>query len=725
MTSVETLSELPLDTSSNLAISSLPSISVSFTDSLADSFADELDLDPNLSPEDQRAKLTDIFIRACSNGDVSKVKYLLETKKDSFDINGKDEDGSSGLIFAACFGWTDIVILLIEHSALVDDKDKHGWTPLLWACSNGHDEAARALIDGGASKDIKSNRGRSLKDLVQRTSSGKQMSKILEYEYKEPVTPSSPTASHSTLSMSDGDRASASWSDTSDTENYLLSPNPSRSSYVSRRSSTDSNFTALTVDELGLFEQDEESAEFLWDRCLPDQMFVFGEDHIDHILEIAIERIKPSRTANQRPIAANILFLCARYAHYWNTSDILTDFFKRAITRVIDVVAHTPEDLNIISYWIANCTQIIYYLKKDQGLVATTFQAQATLSELINELANLLIQDLQRRLLALIDDAILEHNGEDSRVRFENIFSSFSRRRSHLRRPKAPMAGSRPIKIRSSSLHSKQPYQVSPWTIKNLFHSTLLIMIHCCVHRSIIQQVFQQVFHFFSAHIFNRILSQKQYCCRSRAIQIRINLTPIEDWVRECPRYFRTDGSCNLLKQLRPVVHLTQLLQVITSIQDLDGFTETMMTLHSLRIPQVSAAMQNYKYEVGEPSFSEAVEIYVQKVVEDIEKAVKTGEEPDIPTFRSELSSTSSSSSASSGSQLAEHEHDNSLDPYMDPDYLLPFSVPAMTNPDDGWPGSLTPYIPNDIFELLDKKDENYSDPDYMNEMADRQCDEA
>merc|ERR1711981_836123 len=83
----------------------------------------------------------------------------------------------------------------------------------------------------------------------------------------------------------------------------------------------------LEVDlgNLGLDEQPEspddsdDSHEFIWDRCLPDQMFVFQEPELPRILDIVITHMTPSRSPSQKPVPANIIFLSARYAHYYQS----------------------------------------------------------------------------------------------------------------------------------------------------------------------------------------------------------------------------------------------------------------------------------------------------------------------------------------------------------------------------------------------------------------------
>ncbi len=77
---------------------------------------------------------------------------------------------------------------------------------------------------------------------------------------------------------------------------------------------------------------------FNWDSCQLDQMLVFDEKNLDHILSVAIETLQPSKEGLQKPVSANIIFLCARYAHYWNTPELLSGLFNKTICGIIDEV---------------------------------------------------------------------------------------------------------------------------------------------------------------------------------------------------------------------------------------------------------------------------------------------------------------------------------------------------------------------------------------------------
>jgi hypothetical protein len=128
-----------------------------------------------------------------------------------------------------------------------------GWTALLWALNNGHDEAAQALIEGGASLEVKSHKGRSARDLVKRLDSSRQAKILSHQQLEQPML--SPTSTSSSEQKKDvkgkGLQRSMSSlsvrSEGSDFDDY-------ESSFVAKSERSDGE-SRVSVDEYGLFEE--------------------------------------------------------------------------------------------------------------------------------------------------------------------------------------------------------------------------------------------------------------------------------------------------------------------------------------------------------------------------------------------------------------------------------------------------------------------------------------
>ena len=84
----------------------------------------------------------------------TKVMELLLAKK--ADVNLLDGDGFTPLHWAATFNKRDAVELLLANKANMNIKvEKYGWTPLRLAVIHGHMSAAKALLDGGSDPNVK------------------------------------------------------------------------------------------------------------------------------------------------------------------------------------------------------------------------------------------------------------------------------------------------------------------------------------------------------------------------------------------------------------------------------------------------------------------------------------------------------------------------------------------------------------------------------------------
>jgi len=93
------------------------------------------------------------FMLACLNGHLALAKNFIERDAD---VN---QPGWAPLHYAATGGNTEIVQLLLNHSAYIDASSPNGTTPLMMAARYGNFESVKLLMAEGADIHLKNQQG--------------------------------------------------------------------------------------------------------------------------------------------------------------------------------------------------------------------------------------------------------------------------------------------------------------------------------------------------------------------------------------------------------------------------------------------------------------------------------------------------------------------------------------------------------------------------------------
>lgn len=441
-------------------------------------------------------------------------------------------------------------------------------------------------------------------------------------------------------------------------------------------------------------------------------MFVFQESDLDRILDIIITNMTPQRSAAQKPVPANMIFLSARYAHYHASPDLLAKLLIMAMDKINDVVEYHQWDMTILAFWISNATLLLHYLKKDTGLVEATVQFQAQLAELINEIFILVVRDAERRLDKVLDPAMLDHETipgfED--ITFQNEWKIFKTKKKVREEP--PERRYRPPS-------PKQRAKPAPRNVTSLLSSTLFVLDLYDVHSVITAQIVAQLLYWIGAELFNRVMSNRKYLARTKAMQIRMNISVLEDWARtnnRQPEHYehgemQAHGETTIeaaRRHLAPVIQMLQWLQCFSSLgaDDLEALVDTLQQLKALTPQQLIHAANHYRAEVGEKGLPKSAMKYlvaIQKETEARREREKSNRKSlaasitspdrgsgnnsllDGPTtpIREESNKSANGGSNSGPPQtpgLEEDEDDAPENLLLDPALMLPFTLPSVTD---------------------------------------------
>ena len=352
-------------------------------------------------------------------------------------------------------------------------------------------------------------------------------------------------------------------------------------------------------------------------------MFVFQAEYLDQILDTIITNMVPQRSPSQKPVPANIIFLSARYAHYHASHDLLAVLLVRAMDKINDKVERCQWDMTVLAFWMSNATLLLHYLKKDPGLQEVSQEFQAQLSELIHEIFILIIRDAERRMDKVLDKAMLEHETipgfED--VHFANDWNIFKSKSK---------VQAEPMTIRPQpGMRKTLP---SPRNITSLLSSTLFVLDLYDVHSVIIAQILSQLFYWLGAELFNHVLTRRTYLARTKAMQIRMNISALEDWARNnnrSPEHYENgsliaSGEATIdaaRKHLTPIIQLLQWLQCFSSLgDDPEALENTLKQMTRLTPQQLLHSSSNYRCEVGEKGLPKPARKRIQAIQADAKK---------------------------------------------------------------------------------------------------------
>ncbi|KAF4584339.1 DIL and Ankyrin domain containing protein [Ophiocordyceps camponoti-floridani] len=696
--------------------------------------------DEKLSAAEKKDLLQKALSMAASNGDVAKVRRILSGKaKDYVDVNTPDEDGTPPLIYASCFGHESVVQALIQAGADVNRQDRNQWSALMWTMTNRHKGIAKLLLDNKASSDQKTSSGRTAFDFV-------------------------PPDSDMSYYLHNNGYNLGNAGVTDDFYNPGFSQDRFEEEMAEnemRRRLMMESARDLEVDlgNVGMDDQpepaeefEEDQQEFDWSRCLHDQMFVFQENELDRILDIIITKMTPQRSPSQKPVPANMIFLSARYAHYHSSPELLGRLLVSAMDCINDVVERSQWDMTILAFWLSNATLLLHYLKKDSGLLEATSEFQAQLAELINEIFILIVRDAERRLDKVLDAAMLDHETipgfED--ITFQNEWKLFKRKTTVREEP--PEKRFRPPS-------PKRRAKPAPRNVTSLLSSSLFVLDLYDVHSVITAQIVSQLLYWIGAELFNRIMSNRKYLARTKAMQIRMNISILEDWARTNNRQaehyeggeMRSSGDTTTeaaRRHLAPSIQLLQWLQCFSSLgpDDLEALVGTLQQLKRLTPQQLMHAATHYRPEVGEKGLPKSALRYLMAIQKEAalkrDKRRSRAASP-LPTSQETAASaagattptkTSNGHGAGANGDGAQDDEEGEDAPehlLLDPALMLPFTLPSVTDMlvsyGAGFGGvnrererKYIPTVPAEFLEKLEvsgvRKEPMFKDKDWENE---------
>uniref|UniRef100_A0A674CQG9 Myosin VB n=1 Tax=Salmo trutta TaxID=8032 RepID=A0A674CQG9_SALTR len=273
------------------------------------------------------------------------------------------------------------------------------------------------------------------------------------------------------------------------------------------------------------------------------------------LVKTLITDMKPHAVSATVPcLPAYILFMCIRHADYINDDQKVHSLLTSTINAIKKVLKKNNDDFEMTSFWLANTSRLLHCLKQYSGDEAFMTQNTAKqnehclknfdLAEYRQVLSDLSIQIYQQ--LVKVAEHVMQPMIVSAMLESESIPS---------------LAGVKPMGYRNrSSSMDKDEEGPGSYTLEALirqlgqFHG---VMGEHGLDPEIAGQVVRQLFYSINAVTLNNLLLRKDVCSWSTGMQLRYNISQMEEWLRG--KNLHQSGA---VVNMEPVIQAAQLLQV-------------------------------------------------------------------------------------------------------------------------------------------------------------------
>ncbi|XP_078666639.1 unconventional myosin-Va-like isoform X9 [Branchiostoma floridae x Branchiostoma belcheri] len=327
------------------------------------------------------------------------------------------------------------------------------------------------------------------------------------------------------------------------------------------------------------------------DRVFMGMLEYRKEDEQKLIKNLIID-LKPKSAVNMLPgLPAYILFMCIRHADYIGDDNKVKSLLTGTINGIKRVLKQAcyggqwwdlqkrNEDFETVSFWLANTCRLLHNLKQYSGEESFANQNnkqqnehclrnfdlteyRQVLSDLAVHIYQMMIKIMESKLQPMIVPGMLEHEAIPG-----------------------VSGGARPsgMRQRTQSISDEMGGRYTLNSILkqlSVFHS---IMTTHGMDPELVKQTFRQTFYIIGAGTLNNLLLRKEMCHWSKGMQIRYNVSQLEEWCRD--HHLSDSGA---IQSLEPVIQAAQLLQVNKKTEeDAKAICDTCKKLSSQQIIKI------------------------------------------------------------------------------------------------------------------------------------------
>eukprot|EP00076_Gallus_gallus_P011451 XP_004948778.2 unconventional myosin-Va [Gallus gallus] len=314
----------------------------------------------------------------------------------------------------------------------------------------------------------------------------------------------------------------------------------------------------------------------------PQAMLVWRLEDEGRIIKAIITDYRPQGIPGAMPdLPAYVLFLCIRHADHCHDEPRCHSLLDAAINAIKRVMKKHSDDFDVVALWLANACRLLNCLRQygrdescQQGSTAQQNEHRLrnldlqgpfhSLGALAVQLYQQLVRTAEKRLKPMIVAAMLESET------IQGLSSSCP-----------------PTHHRSSA----PPAHTLPELLQQLgsFHQALELY---GLSPAVGHQLLRQLLFLISGTTLNYLLLRKDACSWSRGIQLRYNISQVEQWLRA--QGLQQSGAREMLE---PLVQAAQLLQVKKATEEDAGAICSLCTV--LTPQQVVKILRAYTPAAG------------------------------------------------------------------------------------------------------------------------------
>nr|XP_013012542.1 unconventional myosin-Vb [Cavia porcellus] len=281
-------------------------------------------------------------------------------------------------------------------------------------------------------------------------------------------------------------------------------------------------------------------------------MLEYHKDDEAALIRNLVTDLKPQTLSGTVPcLPAYILYMCIRHADYTNDDLKVHSLLTSTINGIKKVLKKHNDDFEMTTFWLSNTCRLLHCLKQysgDEGFMTQNTAKQNEhclknfdLTEYRQVLSDLSIQIYQQ--LIKIAEGLLQPMIVSAMLENESIQG---------------LSGVKPTGYRkrsSSMIDGDNSYCLEAIIHQmNSFHT---VMCDQGLDPEIILQVFKQLFYMINAVTLNNLLLRKDACSWSTGMQLRYNISQLEEWLRG--RNLHQSGA---VQTMEPLIQAAQLLQL-------------------------------------------------------------------------------------------------------------------------------------------------------------------